>query len=167
MFQQAVDQCAGVFECDARGVGADWKVDELRLVASKLLGTVDIIPTPDRLETAFRTLMQQSMGRHANEVALEVWTPARVAIRFVKQVQPSVEDITDRAQMIDERVARFPVGSWGDETRSYHLAVDVPPLDADDEMLAARGLGHRRGRAAGHGQGDRGGNRRRGSARRR
>ena len=45
--QQAVDQCAGVFECDARGVGADWKVDELRLVASKLLGTVDIIPTPD------------------------------------------------------------------------------------------------------------------------
>ena len=44
--EAAVAQCDGVFQCDCRGVGTNWKVDELRLIATRLLGSVDIIPDP-------------------------------------------------------------------------------------------------------------------------
>ena len=37
-----------VFQCDCRGVGADWEVNELRGIASALLGTVDLIAEPER-----------------------------------------------------------------------------------------------------------------------
>jgi hypothetical protein len=35
-----------VFRCDCRGVGTDWKVEELRTISTALLGTVDIVPEP-------------------------------------------------------------------------------------------------------------------------
>jgi hypothetical protein len=36
------------FQCDCRGVGVDWQVAEVRRIAQALLGSVDIIPEPDR-----------------------------------------------------------------------------------------------------------------------
>ena len=39
----------GSFQCDCRGVGADWVVAELRKVATALMGTYDIVATPEGL----------------------------------------------------------------------------------------------------------------------
>ncbi len=36
---------AGQFQCDCRGVGADWQVAEVRRIATALLGSVDLIAT--------------------------------------------------------------------------------------------------------------------------
>ena len=44
----------GVFQCDCRGVGADWEVNELRGISSALLGTVDIIAEPEDMADDFR-----------------------------------------------------------------------------------------------------------------
>ena len=43
VFHAAVAACVGGFACDCRGVGTDWRVDELRTMASALLGSVDIV----------------------------------------------------------------------------------------------------------------------------
>ena len=48
--EAALFRCAGVFQCDARGVGVDWDVAELRLITSMLLGEVDIIQRPDEMD---------------------------------------------------------------------------------------------------------------------
>ncbi len=54
VLDRAVEAAQGVFQCDCRGVGADWDVNELRDIASALLGTVDIIPEPERMADDFR-----------------------------------------------------------------------------------------------------------------
>ncbi len=59
----AVREAQEVFQCDCRGVGADWDVAELRGVATALLGTVDLIPKPEAMAESFATLMRQAMGR--------------------------------------------------------------------------------------------------------
>src|SRR5919197_1087792 len=47
--EAAVEACAGEFTCDCRGVGADWSAVELRKIAKALLGSVDVVSTPDGL----------------------------------------------------------------------------------------------------------------------
>src|SRR5215470_3230794 len=51
--QAAIAAATGVFQCDCRGVGADWEVSELRSISSALLGTVDIIAEPAKMADDF------------------------------------------------------------------------------------------------------------------
>ena len=96
VFARAVRSCVGAFTCDCRGVGTDWRVDELRTVASALLGTVDIVARPDDLAADFRALTGAAMAKNVPELWLRLWTPQGATVRFVKQVAPAVEDLTDR-----------------------------------------------------------------------
>jgi hypothetical protein len=134
----AIELCAGVFRCDCRGVGTDWKVDELRKISTALLGTVDIVPDPARLAPEFEAMMQASMAKEVADVALRVWTPQRATVRFVKQVAPTVEDLTARRTHVAPQAGDYPTGAWGAESRDYHVCVDVEPGAVGAEMLAAR-----------------------------
>ncbi|HEY3687840.1 MAG TPA: VWA domain-containing protein [Streptosporangiaceae bacterium] len=129
--------CAGHFVCDCRGVGTDWSVPELRKVASALLGSVDLIANPDDLEADFRAMAQTSMGKAVADVALRVWIPQGARLRFVKQVLPTVEDLTGKRTDSGPQSGDYPTGAWGDETRDYHICVEVPPGDVGREMRAA------------------------------
>jgi hypothetical protein len=91
-FETALDASVGKFTCDCRGVGTDWKVDELRAISSALLGTVDIVANPSDLAADFRAIMGAAMGKSLADVALRVWTPRDATVRFVKQVAPAVAD---------------------------------------------------------------------------
>ncbi|MFI0811092.1 vWA domain-containing protein [Streptomyces echinatus] len=133
-----LDACAGRFTCDARGVGTDWEVKEVTGIASALLGTADIVADPAGLAADFTRMMETAMGKEVADVALRVWTPVGTAIRFVKQVAPSMEDLTARRAEAGPRAGDYPTGSWGDESRDYHLCVTVPPAGLGREMLAAR-----------------------------
>ncbi|GHH11966.1 vWA domain-containing protein [Streptomyces rubradiris] len=133
-----LDACAGRFTCDARGVGTDWDVKEVTGIASALLGTADIVADPAGLAADFTRMMETAMGKEVADVALRVWTPAGAALRFVKQVAPAVEDLTHRRTEAGPRSGDYPTGSWGDESRDYHLSVTVPPAGLGQEMLAAR-----------------------------
>ena len=48
--KMALTECDGQFQCDCRGVGTDWRVEQLRAIATRLLGTTDIIPGPANIE---------------------------------------------------------------------------------------------------------------------
>ncbi|MEU2713540.1 VWA domain-containing protein [Streptomyces sp. NPDC007205] len=134
----ALEACAGRFTCDARGVGTDWEVKEVTGIASALLGTADIVADPAGLAADFTRMMETAMGKEVADVSLRVWTPVGTTIRFVKQVAPTVTDLTARRTEAGPRAGDYPTGSWGDESRDYHLCVQVPPAGLGQEMLAAR-----------------------------
>jgi hypothetical protein len=139
VLDEAVSVCDGLFQCDARGLGADWDVDELRKVATALLGTVDIIPSPEEMEAEFTRLTAAAMDKQIGQVSLRLWTPKGSAIEFVKQVAPSLDDLTARGQPVNPLTADFPLGAWsGQEERDYHVRIKIPVGDVGDERLAAR-----------------------------
>jgi hypothetical protein len=138
LLHDALERCRGQFQADCRGVGTDWVVDELRTIASVLLGTVDIIPEPEQMAAEFRSLMENAMGRAVARAELRVWCPQGASVNFVRQVAPEVEDLTGRGAQLDARTWRYPLGAWGSEARDYHLSISVPANDVGIEMLAGR-----------------------------
>ncbi|OKJ41526.1 vWA domain-containing protein [Streptomyces sp. CB01580] len=134
----ALESCAGRFTCDARGVGTDWEVKEVTGIASALLGTADIVADPAGLSADFRRMMENAMGKEVADVALRLWTPVGTEIMFVKQVAPTVVDLTGRRTGAGPRAGDYPTGSWGDESRDYHVCVRVPEAAIGQEMLASR-----------------------------
>ncbi|WP_371529129.1 VWA domain-containing protein [Streptomyces sp. NBC_01283] len=136
--QASLDACAGRFTCDARGVGTDWEVKEVTGIASALLGTADIVADPSGLAADFTQMMEAAMGKEVADVSLRLWTPMGSEIKFVKQVAPTVEELTGRRTEAGPRAGDYPTGSWGDESRDYHICVEVPDAELGQEMLAAR-----------------------------
>ena len=52
--------------------------------------------------------------------------------------KPTIEELSDRATQVSELVREYPTGSWGDESRDYHVAVKVAPKPLGAEQLVAR-----------------------------
>lgn len=133
-----LDACAGRFTCDARGVGTDWEVEEVTGIASALLGSADIVALPENLAADFTDMMANAMRKEVADVALRLWTPQGSKIKFIKQVAPTVEDLTGRRTDAGQHSGDYPTGSWGEESRDYHVCVEVPAAEVGQEMLAAR-----------------------------
>ncbi|HEX8003044.1 MAG TPA: VWA domain-containing protein [Mycobacteriales bacterium] len=139
LLDQAIARCVGAFQCDTRGVGEKWHVAELRKISSALLGEVDIIKSPEDMDDDFQAFLERAVGKSVADVRLRVWSPKGSTVKFVRQVAPSIEDLTPRAVEVNELTRDYPTGAWGgDESRDYHLAVTVPPGAVGDEKLAAR-----------------------------
>ncbi|MDO9173865.1 MAG: VWA domain-containing protein, partial [Actinomycetota bacterium] len=134
----ALEAARGRFQCDCRGIGQDWVVDELREIATALMGTVDIVAKPEDLEADFEAMMRESMNRGVADARLRIWTPQGSEVLFVRQVAPTVEDLTARGVQTAPLVREFPTGAWSDESRDYHVAVRVPVAGVGNERLAAR-----------------------------
>lgn len=134
----AIAGVTGRFQCDCRGVGVDWQVEELRRIAQALLGTVDIIPDPGQMQPVFAELMQRSMSRGVAAASLRVWAPQGAQVLFVRQVAPTVEDLTARHTPVNPLTGAYPTGSWGDESRDYHVSVRLAARGLGQEQLAAR-----------------------------
>jgi hypothetical protein len=136
---EAIALCEGVFRCDCRGVGTDWKVSELRKISTALLGTVDIVPDPAGLAADFEEMMRDAMSKQLPDVLLRVWTPQTAVAKFVKQVAPSIADLTDRRVPSGAQAGDYPTGAWAPgESRDYHVGVQVTAANMGQEMLAAR-----------------------------
>jgi len=134
----AIRASMGVFQCDCRGVGTDWIVSEIRKVSSALLGTVDIIPDPSRMAAEFASIMQASASRGVTDAELRVWVPQGAQVLFVRQVSPTVDDLTARGVPVNPLTSGYPTGSWSDEERDYHVGVRLPAKALGQEQLAAR-----------------------------
>lgn len=128
----------GTFQCDCRGVGTDWRVAELRAIATELLGEVELVAEPSGLEADFEALIRRAMGRGVAEATLRVWAPQGSEVLYVRQVAPSLEDLTSRREAVNPLTGDYPTGSWGDESRDYHVAVRVGAKPVGAEQLAAR-----------------------------
>lgn len=134
----AIGRATGYFQCDCRGVGTDWQVEEVRRIAQALLGTVDIIPGPAQMQAQFQEMMRASMARGVADAQLRVWAPQGAQILWVRQVSPTVEDLTDRRVEVNALTGAYPTGAWADESRDYHVAVRVAAKAIGQEQLAAR-----------------------------
>ena len=98
MLPDALRRLAGVFQCDCRGIGADWRVDQLREIATALLGSVDIVAKPDDLERRLRGDDARRRWVVASPHAtLRLWAPQGSEVQFVRQVAPEVLDLTSSA----------------------------------------------------------------------
>ena len=135
----AVASCRGLFQCDCRGVGVDWEVDELRGIASAMLGTVDIVADPTDLAADFRAMISSSQARAMPDVQLRLWTPQGSTVESLRQVAPEVLDLTATGRPSAPLARDFLLGGWAPgETRDYHVRIKVNPGGVGDEMLAGR-----------------------------
>jgi hypothetical protein len=133
---RALAACEGRFQCDCRGVGTDWKVSELRRVASTLLGSVDIIADPADMAEDFRGLIDAAMGRATGGVSLRVRAPQVATVEFLRQVSPAIEDLSERGAAVDAHTIDYPTGAWGAESRDYHVCIRVPAREPGAQMRA-------------------------------
>jgi len=134
----AIRGVTGKFQCDCRGVGVDWQVAEVRKIAQALLGSVDIVPQPEAMAQVFADLMLQSMSRGVADAQLRVWAPQGSEVLFVRQVSPTVEDLTARRVTVNPLTGGYPTGSWADESRDYHVGIRLSARGLGQEQLAAR-----------------------------
>jgi hypothetical protein len=86
----------------------------------------------------FRDIMRTSMARGVAEAELRVWTPQGAQILFVRQVSPTVEELTSRRRPINDLTGAYPTGAWADESRDYHVSVRLAAKALGQEQLAAR-----------------------------
>jgi hypothetical protein len=138
--REVLSACEGQFQCDARGVGTGWEPEQLRLIAGKLMGTVDIIPSPRDIEADFRKAIGSAMAKWVRDVALRVWVPVGASVELCSLAYPEKVDLTARARPVpnNPQARDYPTGSWGEEKRDYHLAVRVNPGKVGQRMCAAR-----------------------------
>jgi hypothetical protein len=120
-------------------VGTDWQVGEVQEIARALLGKASLIPDPSGIATAFRDAIAGAASKSVNDVRLRVWTPQGTSVVFVKQVNPTIDDLTPRAKEVSPQVRDYLTGAWSPgESRDFHVAVDVKSGHVGDEMLAVR-----------------------------
>jgi hypothetical protein len=136
--QAALRDCEGKFSCDCRGVGTDWSVSELRTISSALHGTVELVVEPGGLAEDFRDMMANSMRKAVGDVRLRLWVPVGATIRFVKQTAPTLVDLSAHRVDSGPLIGDYPTGSWGSESRDFHLCIELEPGQVGEEKLACR-----------------------------
>ncbi|TYB66118.1 VWA domain-containing protein [Nonomuraea sp. PA05] len=136
VFASVLAGWSGKFVCDSLGVGDDWVPAELRKVAEAMLGTFDFVRNQGDLPEFFRRLTQTSMSKTVAELSLRVWVPQTAQLKFVKQVSPTLLDLTGKRADVNPLTGDYPTGSWGTEEREYHICVEVPPGQIGQEIRA-------------------------------
>ncbi len=84
----ALGRAEGAFQCDCRGVGADFEVADLMKIATTLLGTQDIVADASGLTADFTAMMHEALSKQVSDVALRVWAPQGAEVVVVKQMEP-------------------------------------------------------------------------------
>jgi hypothetical protein len=136
---EELKRCEGIFQCDCWGVGTDWRVGEVQEIARELLGKASLVPDAAGIDAAFSAAMAKASSKALKDVALRLWTPQGAEVVFVKQVNPTIEDMTNKANVVSAQVKEYRTGAWsGGESRDFHVAVNVRAGNVNEEMLAVR-----------------------------
>lgn len=136
VFAKALSACHGRFTCDSMGIGTDWVPEELAKISTALLGTHTFVRDQSTLAEHFRTLAQTTMSKTVAELFLRVWAPKDAKIVFLKQVTPTLLDLTGKRAQVNELTGDYPTGSWGAEEREYHLCIEMPVRTLGQEVRA-------------------------------
>ncbi|MCE7010218.1 VWA domain-containing protein [Kibdelosporangium philippinense] len=129
---RVLDQCRGRFTCDARGIGDDWKPEELRTIASVLQGTADAVVEDEELVADFGQIIQSSMGKVVRDLRLRIHTPPFVEVDFVWQVAPTRLPLVS-ADVADGGV-EVATGPWGEETREFLIGLRLDDLSGRPQL---------------------------------
>ncbi|MGW0433615.1 VWA domain-containing protein [Micromonospora sp. NPDC003197] len=136
--EAALAASAGRFTTDCRAIsdrpGVDtWRGTELLRIADAL-GANPVVPVEDldRLAGEFTDIISAAMSQRVGDVRLRVRTSALATVRFVKQVHPTIADLTELGERVDEQTIEYPIGAWGDGHRDYHIGLSVQPMAAGE-----------------------------------
>ncbi|MFD9592968.1 serine/threonine-protein kinase [Kitasatospora sp. NPDC059973] len=139
----ALASCAGRFPCHARGIGERWSVAQVRSVTSALGGTLDIVPAPASptgrpgLHRELASLVDRTRRAGLRDLALRITTYDDGGVRYLKQVSPQFEDLSERGQPVGPGVTEYPVDIADDESLDFHLCVGLRPGREGEEVVAA------------------------------
>lgn len=139
--KQELEQCKDLFQADCRGVGTDWEPNQLRAIAEKLLGTAQIIPEASQMAADFREVIQRAQGKTVGNVRLRLAMPrsGRVKLLTLKQMTPTILNLTGRQNWPDAYTCDFVTGAWGKgDSHDFHAEFEVPVGAVGDEMLVCR-----------------------------
>jgi hypothetical protein len=131
-----------IIDCSGSMRSPRTKIEQARAATAAAVdvikdGVAFAVPDPSGLAGDFAAMMETAMGKQVADVSLRVWTPQHATFRFLKQVAPTVEDLTSRRVQSGPQAGDYPTGAWGaGESRGYHLCVRVTPAGVGQEMLA-------------------------------
>jgi len=124
---EVLDRVRGHFGCDVRGVGDAWEPQELKRIVSVLNGQARGVAEFTGMKDDFSALMREAMRKVVPDVDLRLRLFGGTRLRYVKQLFPSLLDVTDQVVAEDELVTRLPTGSWADGTRDYQVGLAIDP----------------------------------------
>ncbi|PRY44863.1 Ca-activated chloride channel family protein [Umezawaea tangerina] len=124
-------RCAPVFTCDSRGIGEDWQPRQLLRIAEALHGTADAVRRPADLAGDFEAMTMSAMGKLVPEVRVVVRTTSLSRLDFLRQTFPTEADLA--GEQVQARTTAFTTGSWGAESREYHLRLTVDSSDVEPD----------------------------------
>ncbi|WP_394618700.1 VWA domain-containing protein [Lentzea sp. JNUCC 0626] len=124
---QVLADCSGRFVCDARGVGDGWEPEELLRIVSALNGTADAVREESELAEDFTAIMRAAMRKVVPELLIQVETSPFARVRFLRQTFPTQTDLTALGTSTGPLTTLYPTGSWGEESRDFHVCLDVRP----------------------------------------
>jgi hypothetical protein len=138
-FEPVLQRCVGVFECDCWGLGTRWRVGEVQEIAAALNGKASLIPGPGEIERTFSAAIQKAASKAIADVRLRVWTPQSAQVTLLKQMNPTIQDLTTTGRRTSLQILEFGLGSWAPgESRDYELDLQVPGGSVGEELMAAR-----------------------------
>jgi Ca-activated chloride channel family protein len=77
------------------------------------------------LPADFERMIESAMGKVVPDLRLRITTLPFTRLKFVKQVHPTVIDLTDRCTEAGRRTLELSTGSWGEESREYHVCLEL------------------------------------------
>ncbi len=135
-------ECSGRFVCDARGVGDGWEPEELLRIVSALNGTADAVREEAELVEDFTAIMRAAMRKVVPELLIRIETSPFARVRFLRQTFPTQTELTGLGTSTSPLITTYPTGSWGEESRDFHVCLDVQPdgLELLEYQIAEVGL---------------------------
>lgn len=139
---EVLAECSGRFVCDARGVGDGWEPEELLRIVAALNGTADAVREEAELAADFTAIMRAAMRKVVPELLIRIETPPFASVRFLRQTYPTQTDLTALGTSDGPRTTLYPTGSWGEESRDFHVCLDLRPdgLELLEYQVAEVGL---------------------------
>lgn len=138
VLEQELAACAPVFTCDSRGIGEDWEPRELLRIAAALHGSADAVLDPADLPADFTAMIQSAMDKLVPEVRILIGPSEFVSVDFLRQTYPTESNLDGQVDGSGSMV--FATGSWGAESREFHLQLRVDSGGAvlDKDIRIAR-----------------------------
>jgi von Willebrand factor type A domain len=138
----ALTACRGRFRCDCRVTGAaggehGWSAQELLKISQALSGNVENVEEPANLPANLAQAAVVATERSIVDLRLRVRVAQGTEMRYLKQVHPTLNDLTGRRVGVDPHTADYSTGPWGAEQRDYQFAFTFAPRPAGAELRVA------------------------------
>lgn len=136
VLEKVLGRIKGRFQCQCRGIGEDWQPQQLLQIAEALLGEAKIVANGEAMAADLRDTFGRAAALRAANVRLRFIVPPKMArVVSVRQMSPTIVDLTGQVIAQDERTFDYPTGAWGTEERDYHIVLELKQPGAIGEQL--------------------------------